>query len=118
MPFHSRQVLGGAGLSVILARMNMPAALPTLPDLIGLIGVALSIGCYARLQWQRDFAKRMIYSVLNALASVLIIISLMYSWNLSAFVINVCWGLISCYGIYRCSKYIIRDRRKQQQTSP
>lgn len=80
-------------------------------DAIGLIGVTLSVYSYARIQWQRDYAKRLSYSLLNLMASILLTISLLYKWNLSSFVINAVWGIISCYGVYRCLKYIWKERR-------
>lgn len=77
---------------------------------IGLCGVAISLGCYARIQWQRDFAKRMSFSALNGLASVLMLICLSHSWNLASFVSNICWLGFSLYGMWRCFKYMQRDR--------
>ena len=74
-------------------------------DLIGLVGVAFSMGNYARLQWQREYAKRMAFSLGNLFGSVLILLSLLHKWNLSAFVVNCLVALISAYGVYRCLKY-------------
>jgi hypothetical protein len=98
----------------------MPDLTISWPDLIGLIGVMFSIGCYARVQWQRDYAKRMSYSMLNFLASLLIGISLAYAWSLPSFVCNTIWGLISLYGIYRCARYMVREKnlKNKQQAAP
>jgi len=74
-------------------------------DFLGLIGVVFTIYNYARLQWQRDFAKKLRYSVGNFLGAALITVSLLDKWNLAAFVVNVVMALISAYGIYRCLKY-------------
>lgn len=82
----------------------------TLHDLIGLFGVFLSIFCYARVQWQRDYAKRISYSLLNLASSLLLGVSLVKNWNLASFTCNAVWGVISAYGVYRCLKYIRRDR--------
>ena len=79
-------------------------------DLVGLTGVALVLYGYARVQWQRDYAKQLSYSVLNLIGTLLFIVSLIQHWNLSSFVINIAWGLISLYGIYRCMKYIARAK--------
>jgi hypothetical protein len=81
-------------------------------DLVGLCGVVCSLYCYGRVQWRRDFAKHLSYSVLNFLASIFLIFSLMHRWNLSSFVINIAWGIISLYGVYRCTKYIRHARNK------
>ncbi|MGE4350612.1 MAG: hypothetical protein AB7E52_00300 [Bdellovibrionales bacterium] len=80
-------------------------------DLIGLAGVCLSMGNYARLQWQRDYAKRMAFSLGNFMGSCFIILSLLHKWNLSAFVVNALVASISAYGVYRCLKYKIRERQ-------
>jgi hypothetical protein len=79
-------------------------------DLIGLVGVSCSVYCYGRVQWQRDYAKRLSFSALNLLASALLLISLLNKWNLSSFVINAIWGVISLYGVYRCLKYMRQAR--------
>ncbi|MDD3288939.1 MAG: hypothetical protein PHX43_08075 [Alphaproteobacteria bacterium] len=74
-------------------------------DIIGLMGVATSISCYARVQWHRDFAKSIFYSVGNLFGAALIGVSLWHKWNMAAFVCNAFWALISVYGMYRCLKY-------------
>jgi hypothetical protein len=79
-------------------------------DLIGLVGVSCSVYCYARVQWQRDYAKRLSFSLVNLAASVLLAISLLNKWNLSSFVVNTIWGVISLYGVYRCLKYMRASR--------
>jgi hypothetical protein len=55
-------------------------------DLVGLVGIALSIGCYARVQWQSDYAKKMSYSILNFLSAALLGVSILHNWNLSSFI--------------------------------
>lgn len=77
-------------------------------DLAGLIGVTFSMGNYARLQWQREYAKHMAFSLGNLIGSGLIILSLLHRWNLSAFIVNCLVATISAYGVYRCLKYKIR----------
>ena len=83
----------------------------TVYDLIGLIGIAFTVFNYARLQWQREYAKDVRYSLGNLLGSVLLGVSLVDRWNLAAFVVTVIMGLISLYGVYRCLKYQIRARQ-------
>jgi hypothetical protein len=78
-------------------------------DLVGLAGVSLSIGCYARVQWQRDYAKKLSYSLLNLISAALLAVSLDSEWNLAAFISNLIWGSISAYGVYRCMRYIVRQ---------
>lgn len=83
-------------------------------DILGMTGVFCGLYSYARLQWHRNYARHINYSILNLAASVLLIISLMHDWNFSSFVLNAVWGIISAYGVYRCLKYI----RKGQPTEP
>lgn len=77
-------------------------------DAIGLIGVALNMSNYARLQWQREYAKHMAFSLGNMIGSVLMLISLLHKWNLSAFIVNSLVATISAYGVYRCLKYYFK----------
>ncbi len=81
-------------------------------ELTGLVGVLLSIYCYARVQWQRDYAKRLGYSLLNLLGSLLCSVSFLKHWNLPSFVSITVWEIISIYGIYRCMKYMRRANAK------
>jgi len=80
-------------------------------DIAGLLGVALAIIAYARVQWRRDYAKELGYSVLNLFNAVLLMISLSKNWNFAAFLGNAIWAVLSLYGIYRCIKYKAQSRR-------
>lgn len=81
----------------------------TLCDFIGLIGVFLALYAYARVQWQRDFAKSLVYSLLNFLSSALMLVSLSQAWNSASVVSNVTWAALSLYGVYRCVKFKLRE---------
>jgi hypothetical protein len=72
-----------------------------LPDLVGAIGVVLLMIAYLLLQIGKLESKSLLYSVLNALGASLIVISLVFDFNLAAFVIEVFWIAISLVGIYR-----------------
>lgn len=85
-------------------------------DVAGIIGVGIGIYAYARLQWQRDYAKRLSYSSLNVLNASLVLYSLSHSWNLPAAIGSSCFGLLSLYGVYRCLKYKLKER--QAASSP
>lgn len=74
-------------------------------DVLGILGVVIQLGAYARVQWQRDFAKSMLFSFCNALGTFLICISLLYKWNPASFLGNTTWFLLSVYGMFRCNKY-------------
>ena len=69
-------------------------------DLLGNIGVLLLMLAYLLLQLNK-LPNGVLYSVLNAIGASLIILSLLSNFNLSAFLIEVFWVLISLVGIYR-----------------
>lgn len=72
-----------------------------LPDLAGTIGVVLLMIAYLLLQIGRLDSKSLLYSVLNAIGACLIVVSLLFAFNLAAFVMEVFWILISIVGIFR-----------------
>jgi predicted membrane protein len=76
----------------------------SLTDLIGILGVFVIIVAYMLLQLEKMDAKDLSFSVLNTLGALLIIISLMYDWNLASFLMESIWMLISLYGILKYYK--------------
>lgn len=70
-------------------------------DLVGSFGVAVIILTYILLQTERIRSESLLYSVLNGLGAALIVFSLVYSFNFSAFVVESLWVLISLYGIVK-----------------
>ena len=80
-------------------------------DAVGFLGVVCLIGAYAGLQAGRLSADRPLYSALNALAALLITVSLIYSFNAASFVIEVFWFAISIYGL-------VRSLRRKRDTKP
>jgi hypothetical protein len=73
-------------------------------DVLGNIGVLLILGTYAALQAGRIGADAMAYSVCNALGAGLITLSLLFEFNLSAFVVEAAWVAVSVYGIVRVAR--------------
>ena len=67
-------------------------------DVIGGIGVVTVVATYLFLQLNYISAKSLMYSLLNALGAGLILVSLRYEFNLSAFLIEASWLVISCIG--------------------
>lgn len=67
-------------------------------DVVGGSGVVLLLLTYLLLQLNYVSAKSLGYSVANALGASLILISLRYNFNLSAFMIEASWLVISCIG--------------------
>ena len=70
-------------------------------DLVGIAGVVLLMVAYLLLQLNRLQSTGLTYSLLNAVGASLIIVSLLVNFNLSAFLIEVFWVLISLIGIFR-----------------
>jgi len=71
----------------------------TLPDIIGLTGVALLIVTYALLQLDKIDPKGFWYSFNNLMVAILVTVSLVYTPNLASIVIEIFWFLISLYGV-------------------
>ena len=68
-------------------------------DLVGNIGVFVILAAYLALQLNKITHLDLIYSLANGLGAILIIISLIYEFNLSAFTIEFFWLLISLIGV-------------------
>ncbi len=70
-------------------------------DVLGNIGVFLIILTYFLLQIRKLSSESLFYSALNALGASLIIVSLLFDFNLSAFIVESFWVIISLIGIGR-----------------
>ena len=68
-------------------------------DLVGNIGVLLMVVAYLLLQLEKLSSSAVSYLLLNAAGAVLVIISLMFRFNFSAFLMEAFWLLISLYGL-------------------
>lgn len=77
-------------------------------DFAGFIGVLLIVIGYLFLQLDKLSSSSLSFSLLNAVGSLLIMFSLVYKFNVSAFLIEVFWFLISLLGL---SKWLIARRR-------
>jgi hypothetical protein len=70
-------------------------------DLVGFIGVLLIIVAYLLLQLDKLPSSSPRYSLLNAAGALLIMVSLIFAFNLSAFIVEAFWFLISLVGLWR-----------------
>lgn len=70
-------------------------------DLLGNIGVLLMVVAYLLLQLEKLSSSATSYLLLNTLGAVLVIISLTFRFNLSAFLMEAFWLLISLYGLMK-----------------
>ena len=76
----------------------------TLPDIIGLSGVALLLVTYALLQADKIDPKGFWYSFNNLIVAILVTVSLIYTPNLASIVIEIFWFIISLYGLIMWNK--------------
>lgn len=78
-------------------------------DAIGLMGVVMILVTYGLVQVDHIDVKGIRYSFFNALGAFFILVSLYVDFNLSAFVIEVSWLLISIFGILN----VFKRKRKE-----
>lgn len=81
----------------------------TAPDIVGFVGVSFVVGTYLLTQLGRMDNQRPLYPALNALGALMILFSLIHSFNLASFVIESFWLAISLTGLVRS---LIAHRRK------
>ena len=70
-------------------------------DVVGTSGVALVLLAYYLLQTGRWSGHSLPYLMANLVGSVLLAVSLLYTFNLASFIIELAWIAISVYGILR-----------------
>lgn len=70
-------------------------------DAVGSLGVAVIIAVYFLLQLGRMNVQQLAFSLLNCIGASLILVSLVFEFNLAAFTIEAFWVLISLFGVYR-----------------
>jgi hypothetical protein len=68
-------------------------------DLVGNIGVLLMVVAYLLLQLEKLSSSAVSYLLLNTVGAILVIVSLRFRFNLSAFFMEAFWLLISLYGL-------------------
>ncbi|OOV86574.1 hypothetical protein BTA35_0211725 [Oceanospirillum linum] len=70
-------------------------------DLIGNIGVFMVVLAFYLLQTERLYSRDIRYSLLNLTGAILLLISLLFNWNLSSVIIEFFWIGISLIGIFK-----------------
>jgi hypothetical protein len=70
-------------------------------DILGNIGIVCFLGAYFLLQNGKITPTGLPYLGANLAGSILLMISLLFHWNLPAFLLEAAWALISIYGIYK-----------------
>lgn len=79
----------------------------SVPDLIGYIGVICILIAYGALQLEKLSAETTRYSLLSLVGATCIIISLIYDFSAASFVMELCWLVISLFGVW---KSLLRKR--------
>lgn len=77
-------------------------------DFVGILGVVLILAPYLLVQLRKMSATGTRYIIANGLGALFILYSLFYDFNLSAFIIEIVWLLISLVGLGR----IYLERKK------
>lgn len=83
-------------------------------DFLGNLGVAMMVFAYLLLQMGKLRLTDLSYSLTNAIGAILVLISLLYSFNLSAFLVEAFWLLISVFGLIK----LLAERRSAPQKTP
>ena len=76
-------------------------------DFAGNVGVALMVLAYLLLQMGKLRSSDFGYSAMNAIGAALVLVSLFFTFNLSAFLVEGFWLVISLFGLI---KYLSRPR--------
>lgn len=70
-------------------------------DLVGLLGTLLILAAYFLLQVRRLSGTGVVYPTLNLFGAAGILVSLLGTFNLSVFLLEAAWILVSAYGIWQ-----------------
>ena len=70
-------------------------------DWVGMFGVVVTLAAFLLLQAGRLHGTGLIYQAMNAIGSTAVVLSLLYNFNLSAFIVEAAWVAISIYGMVR-----------------
>lgn len=68
-------------------------------DVIGITGVICVLAAFFLLQIEKVRGDSLLYLLLNLTGACLLIVSLMVTFNLASFIIEVCWLAISLFGL-------------------
>ena len=80
----------------------------TLPDIGGLIGVAMMLAAYALSAMGRIRVDAWPALTVNLIGALLVLWSLRYAFNLAAFIMETAWGLVALAGLV---KLALKKRR-------
>ncbi|WP_395642761.1 hypothetical protein [Rudaea sp.] len=70
-------------------------------DWVGMIGVVITLAAFLLLQAGKLHGTGFVYQAMNAIGAAAVVLSLLYEFNLSAFIVESAWVAISIYGMVR-----------------
>ena len=70
-------------------------------DFVGNIGIVFIVAAYLGVTMEKLSPKKASFHVMNGAGALLILVSLYYAFNLSSFIIEIVWLIISAYGLWR-----------------
>ncbi|MBI2790959.1 MAG: hypothetical protein HYX61_03285 [Gammaproteobacteria bacterium] len=79
----------------------MAGSVEVIADLVGIVGVGLTLAAYFLLQIDKISSTGRNYSLLNTIGAALILYSLYFNWNTPAVIMETAWFMISLYGLIR-----------------
>lgn len=82
-------------------------------QIVGVLGMIMIVGTYFLLQMGRLSSETLMYSLLNALGAIFLIVSLNFEFNLGAMIVECFWAAISILGIFR----FLARKSKMQNSS-
>ena len=70
-------------------------------DIVGVAGTLMILVAFFLLQAGRMSGNGIVYQVLNLVGAAAILVTLLGSFNLSVFLLESAWVLVSAYGLWR-----------------
>ncbi len=80
---------------------------------IGLMGAAITLAAYGLVSTKRIKSTQAIYPWLNIIGTSGILFSVMYQWNLAAFIGQICWIGIAIMGLVRIRRAAQREKDRR-----
>ena len=70
-------------------------------DWVGILGPLMTLGAFFLLQAGKIHGNRLAYQLLNLVGAACVLVSLLGKFNISVFLLEATWVVISIYGIVR-----------------
>ena len=73
-------------------------------DMVGIAGTLMILGAFFLLQAGRMSGNGVPYQLLNLFGAAAVLVTLLGKFNVSVFVLESAWVLVSAYGLWRGSR--------------